>query len=320
MHQMTKNEIDRATTRLAARQYGVISRAQASALGAGRSAIAVRLDRGRWTAVYPGVYRVGGAPASWRQTLMAATLASGGAASHAAAAALWSLPSYPERPVEVIVARGGRRSSLFVVHRAGNLIAGDQVRIGPIPVTTAVRTLIDLCATTAEHRLAAALDDAIRRGLLTTQRLLKRIEMLGRGHAGLRVLRDLAADRAGMDAVPQSVLESAMLALLRAAGLPDPHLQYPIGRAIVDFAYPDARLVIEVDGYRWHGADPDRWQRDLSRQNDLIAAGWRVIRFTWDDVSTRADRVAWSVAGMLQEVLVRPIGGARDRGFSRDDV
>lgn len=298
---MAKNEIDHATTRLARRQYGVVSRAQASALGAGRSAIAVRLDRGRWTAVYPGVYRVGGAPVSWRQTLMAATLSCpGSAVSHAAAAALWTLPSYPERPVEVIVGRGSRRSSLFVVHRVTNLIAGDLVRIGPIPVTIAARTLIDLCATTAEDRLAAALDDSIRRGLLTPERLLKRIEMLGRGHAGLRVLRDIALDRAGMKAVPQSVLESAALALLRSSGLPEPHLQYRIGRAIVDFAYPDARLAIEMDGYRWHGADRARWRGDLARQTKLTASGWTVIRFTWEDITTRPDFVAQTIAAMLQ--------------------
>lgn len=299
---MTKNEVDRGVWRLATRQFGVISRSQAIGLGASPRVITVRLQSGLWQVLYPRVYRVAGVPPSWRQTLMAATLTcEGSAVSHAAAAALWTLPGYPERPVEVIVARGGSRSTLFSVHRAGNLIAGDLVRVGPIPVTTAARTLIDLSASTAERRLEAALDDGVRRGLLTPERLLKRIEMLGRGYAGLRTLRAIAADRAGLNDVPKSVLESTMLALLRAHGLPDPCLQYPIGRAIVDFAYPKAWLVIEVDGHRWHGADRDRWQGDLLRQNDLIAAGWCVIRFTWEDVTTRPDRVARTVQAMLRE-------------------
>jgi very-short-patch-repair endonuclease len=53
--------------------------------------------------------------------------------------------------------------------------------------------------------------------------------------------------------------------------------------ARVDFAYPQARLAIEVDGYRWHSGRA-RWQRDLQRRNRLIALGWRVLHATSEDI------------------------------------
>ncbi|HVL91095.1 MAG TPA: type IV toxin-antitoxin system AbiEi family antitoxin domain-containing protein [Actinomycetota bacterium] len=298
---MTTNDIDGRVARLAARQFGVMSRAQVMATGMSPGMIKVRLRTERWHEMYQGVYRVAGVPGSWRQRLMAATLAcDGSGVSHEPAAALWALPSFPEQAIAVIVPRGGRRSTQFVVHRATNLIAGDIVRLGPIPVTSAVRTFIDICATVSGARIEAALDDAIRRGLLTAQRLVRRIDVLGRGRAGIRALRELALDRATLETVPQTVLESIMLSLVRAAGLPDPCLQHSIGRWFADFAYPDARLVVEVDGFRWHGADRGRWQSDLARQNELIAAGWRVVRFTWDDVTRRPAGVAATLRRMLQ--------------------
>ena len=69
--------------------------------------------------------------------------------------------------------------------------------------------------------------------------------------------------------------------LLRAAGLPEPEVQYPIrdgARVVarVDFAYPEMRLAIEVDGYRWHGGR-SAWARDLNRGNNIAARSWRTL-------------------------------------------
>jgi very-short-patch-repair endonuclease len=56
--------------------------------------------------------------------------------------------------------------------------------------------------------------------------------------------------------------------------------------AVVDFAYPDRRIAIEVDGYRWH-AGRRRWERDLARRNALTALGWRVLHVTAADIEQR---------------------------------
>ena len=47
----------------------------------------------------------------------------------------------------------------------------------------------------------------------------------------------------------------------------------------IDLAYPELRLAIECDGFRWHAQRSD-WDADRRRQNDLVAQGWRVLRLT----------------------------------------
>jgi very-short-patch-repair endonuclease len=79
------------------------------------------------------------------------------------------------------------------------------------------------------------------------------------------------------------------------AGLPKPAIQHEIrdrGRlvAIVDFAYPDVRLAIEADGYRWHSGRA-RWRTDLQRRNAVTALGWRIVHVTWEDLERTPDEL-----------------------------
>ena len=87
------------------------------------------------------------------------------------------------------------------------------------------------------------------------------------------------------------MLELRLIRLLRRSGLPEPVSQYSLRRrqkvvARVDLAYPEIRLAIEADGYRYHGGPAD-WRRDLARRNELTGLGWRIIHVTWDDVTRR---------------------------------
>jgi very-short-patch-repair endonuclease len=93
---------------------------------------------------------------------------------------------------------------------------------------------------------------------------------------------------------------------VRRAGLPRPASQYEVSTrgqfvARVDFAYPDSRLAIEIDGDRWHSGRTAR-QRDNTRQNRLVAAGWVPLRFSWSDIN---DRSAF-VVEQLRAALARP--------------
>jgi very-short-patch-repair endonuclease len=60
------------------------------------------------------------------------------------------------------------------------------------------------------------------------------------------------------------------------------------------FAYPQARLAIETDGYGYHSGRR-RWQHDLARRNAITLLGWRVIHVTWDDLVRRPDAVIATV-------------------------
>ena len=128
-------------------------------------------------------------------------------------------------------------------------------------------------------------------------------ELGGKGRPGSGVLRALLEERDHCTTRLESELEARMLRLLRRAGLPEPETQYVILDAgcfvrRVDFAYPVHLLAIETFGYRWHSARGD-WQRDLERGNDLQRLGWRELRFSWDDVTSRERHVVALVRDSL---------------------
>ena len=94
-----------------------------------------------------------------------------------------------------------------------------------------------------------------------------------------------------------------MLEIIRVSGLPEPVLQHRPewlkhvnGR--VDLAYPDSRLVIEGDSREWHG-DEYTFQADRVRDNIAQLAGWRILRFTWYDITQRPDYVITSIRRAL---------------------
>ena len=100
-----------------------------------------------------------------------------------------------------------------------------------------------------------------------------------------------------------SILEIEFLQLTRNFKLPPAESQFPVevrpGLTIhIDFAYPAEKLAIEIDSVRWHtGVRAIHW--DLERQNLLVALGWRVLRFEWNDVLFRPEWVAAQVAAAL---------------------
>jgi very-short-patch-repair endonuclease len=284
-----------ACDRLDSRQHGVLARHQAIELGMTPRMIEWRVASGRWRPVHPGAYVLAGSPGTWRQAVMAAVLwgGPGSVASHRTAAVLWNLDGISAADIEITTTRN-IRSPKVIVHRTTGLARADVTTIATVPVTNPTRTLIDLALKIDDVALETALDDALSRDLTRLPRLNWRIGQLSSvRYKGLRVLRDLVAARDPRQAVPESVLETRLLQLLRSTGVPEPITQYQIvenGKPIarVDFAYPHVLLAIEADGYRYH-ARKGRWQADLKKRSALASLGWRLIVVTWDDV-TRAHR------------------------------
>lgn len=276
-----KPDVDRGVARVAASQHGLVSRAQALAAGASVDMIRGRVEAGRWVAVASGVYRVAGTPATWRQQALAAVLVSGRGAvvSHGSAAVLHGIDGFRPGPVHVTVGGTSARNRLARVHRTGSLDPSDVTRIDHIAVTRPARTLVDLAGLVPTARLAAAVDDALVRRLVTLDGLLSRVDSGAhfRGRAALATV--LAAWTPGP--LAGSGAEMGLVRLLRAAGLPPPVRQHEVkagGRFVarVDLAYPAARLAIELDSFRWH-AGQAAFHRDRDRLNRLEAAGWRVL-------------------------------------------
>ena len=127
-------------------------------------------------------------------------------------------------------------------------------------------------------------------GLVELQELHEALASVhGRGAGRLRAVAQMVDPLAG------SVLET-LLRIVLAILSPPPITQYAVydrhGQLVarVDFCFLAARLVVEADGYAFH-SDRIAFRRDRDRLNDLERLGWRVLRFTWEDVVQRPDHV-----------------------------
>jgi very-short-patch-repair endonuclease len=285
-------------------QHGLVSREQALRVGLSDVVLHDWVGHGRLERVHAGVYRVGGAPRRWEQEVMAAVLAGDGVASHRCAAHLWGL--HDDNRVEVTVPRERRaRANGVVVHRSKDLVGRHCTRRTGIPVTTPMRTLVDLGAVVGDEQVADALERALIARVCSVAAVERALDDVARkGRRGAGVIRRVLDERALGRARPEGLLEARLARVLREHGLPAPAFQHHVrvrGRLVarVDFAYPDVLLAIEVDGFEVH-ATPAAMQADLERQNRLVAAGWTVLRFTWLDVVRRP---AW-VAAQIKAVLL----------------
>jgi hypothetical protein len=222
---------DRAVARLARSQRGVVTTAQLAAAGLGRNAVAHRLANGRLTRVLRGVYRVGPVAAPYSAE-MAALLATDGVLSHHSAATVWGIRPPHEGPVHVTVARQARSRDGLRVHRSASLNAA--VHNG-LHLTPPARTLNDLVPALSRTDLERAAEEAVIRGLVTAQEVPRRCAV------GLE------------PGLTRSEAERRLKRLIHAARLPRPVTNVKVAGWEVDVFWPAARLVVEVDGYAYHG-------------------------------------------------------------------
>jgi len=292
--------MDDAIGRLAERQHGVFLRAQAQAVGLTPAAVQHRLDVGRWELVRSGVYRIPGSPRTWEQRLLAVVLGAGAGAvaSHRTAAALWGLAGFRrDDAFDITTPRGRRpRHPSGRLHRSLHLPQAHVGTVSGIPVTRPPRTLVDLAGVLPPGRTERAVDNALAMGLLTTRELRAVTADLKRpGRPGIALMSRLLDDRGGGYIAPASELEARYLALTRSAGLPEPVRQHDIGdgrdrMGRTDYAYPDVRLLVELDS-RCHHLSKLDFEADRARDNRRVAAGWRPVRFTWKMVTATPGEV-----------------------------
>lgn len=293
---------------LAAASGGVVSVRQAVSAGILRQAVEHEVAVGRLLAMHPGVYRSAGTPPSHRLDVLAAVTAAGPAAvvSHRSAACLHGLPAGSVDVVEITVPHHLRPRLRGVdVHRSLRLPDSHRRRIDGLPVTSVERTLADIGAVVRTEAVRRSAETAVVRRLTTVERLLGFVDDNGqRGRTGIGALRSVLEDWLLSERPPDSELEIAFGRLVNRLGLPAPRYQFEViddhGRFVarLDAGWPEHRLAVEIDGFSAHGS-PSSMQRDLTRQNRLVALGWTVLRFTWHDVVRRPDHVAGQIATLL---------------------
>lgn len=296
-----RRRVERRVAALASRQHGVITRAQLLAAGLGAGAIDHRVRNGRLQLLHRGIYLAGHATPTWRAREIAAVLACGAAVlSHRSAACFWEALPYPaasSTAVDVTVTRRGPESKPGIrVHRARTLARRDYAIHDEIPVTTPPRTVLDLAVSDLPGEVERALGEMLARRRLSERQLRDQLAR-NPGRQGAGVLRALI-DLDGGPAASRSEAERRLLRLVRAAGLPIPEANVRVGGFEVDFIWRQQRLVVEVDGYRFHSSR-SRFEDDRKRDASLAALGYTVLRVTWRQLTREPEAVVARLAAAL---------------------
>lgn len=100
---------------------------------------------------------------------------------------------------------------------------------------------------------------------------------------------------------PDSVLEAKCARVFRRAGLEQWMFHARLLHYEVDFCFPAERVVVEVDGWTFHGADSTRWNRDKERDLDLEAEGWHIIHLTWQMIVREPERAVRRLRAALEK-------------------
>jgi very-short-patch-repair endonuclease len=280
--------MDEALGKLARRQWGVFTRAQAVENGATKWTVRRRLAQSKWLEVARGVYRFPGGNASWQQKVLASTLSiSGAMASHRTAAYLWGLECLNGAPalIDVAVAFGtSRRLTLARVHVTRRLPSKPVLRDG-IATTPLARTLIDLGDVLSEEMLFVAFDSARRKFRNIIPELEKELTAGGPGRRKTEVLAAMVERSKGEPPTGSPFEARTAFKLDRRRGLLKPTRQHHIydenGNFIarVDFAWIQQRVVIQCDSRKWH-LTAVAFEKDLLQRRQLESNGWRVLHVT----------------------------------------
>lgn len=272
---------DETLARVASRQHGVATRRELLAAGLTVAEIKSRIQAGSLIRVHRGVYRVGHAAPSVEARYMAAVKACGDRALLAGRAAGYLHCLFRgEAPRPEVLTRGPRHVDGITTHRRrARDDEADATVVRGIPATCVARTIVDLAAELTPAQLARTVHQAM---------VVHRVEpddveaILSRRHnwPGCRALRAVLW---GETPVTLSRLESRFLQRLKEGGLPRPDCNHPAGGRFVDCRWPDHRLTVELDSYRYHRTR-HAWEQDRKREREARARGDDFRRFSYDDV------------------------------------
>lgn len=306
MEGSTQQSISKRAWELVDQQHGVVARQQLLELGLSSRAIERRVARGRLHPVMRGIYAVGRPDLSQRGRWMAAVLSCGPRAllSHRSAAALWGFADEIGRRIDVTVSgTSDRRRPGIHLYRRVAIHPSDRREHDGIPVTSPIRTLLDLAARQTRVSLERAVNEADKRDLVDPETLRTALDRY-RGERGVARLRTLL-DR-GTFRLSDSALEILFRPLARAAGLPEQQTKQMVNGFEVDFFWPALGLVVETDGLRYHRT-PAQQNRALLRDQAHTAAGMTALRFSHSQVKFEPGYVRSRLA-----TVARRLGGSRE--------
>ena len=176
-----------------------------------------------------------------------------------------------------------RRRGALIIHRSALLDAD---------VTVKDRIRVNLADVLPRRQLERAFDEAAYLRLALADLAPRH------GRRGSGVLGTVLEKHAPGSTRTRSELEERLLSLCNRFRLPPPEVNTTVNGYEVDFLWRDSRLVVEVDGWAAHGTRA-AFERDRRRDADLLAAGWRVLRISWERLRSEPRWVAERLAEVL---------------------
>ena len=279
---------------MAERQHGAVALTQLVECGLSSSAVRNWVSRGRLHPLHRGVYALGRPDLPARGRWIAAILACGPGAclSHASAAALHGIRASAATKPDVTLTRLSSLTHPRIrIHRRSALTAADVTTVDGIAVTSIARTLLDLASLRfiTPSQLERACEQAVILELFD-MRAMSELLRRSRGARGVRKLRAVLASGDLGEDIPASGLERRYRDLCAEAGLPKPEINRWLllgdDYIQVDFLWRKQRVVIEVDGRRYHSTG---WQRarDSHRDELLDRHRFRHARVSEDEIEHR---------------------------------
>jgi very-short-patch-repair endonuclease len=175
------------------------------------------------------------------------------------------------------------------VHQIDDLLPHHITFVRNLPMSTPARCVVELAATQPARSIGIVADDLVRARKTTYAQIARVFREVQRpGKPGMLKIAEVLDERADGFVPPASELERALFEALAAGGLPAPQRQVPLPgrgrvRGIADGAYQDTKIVLEVDGRRWH-ARVEAARRDRERDVQVVRAGWVPMRFVYEQV------------------------------------
>lgn len=289
-------------------QFRIVSRRQLLEADFSERQLEHYLGQGALCPIFQATYSIGGPVESWRAAWMAAVLAAGSGAMLAggAAASLWGLSNRRSSVVDVVRSHGknrmedsspasGRKLKLRIWRR--DFLPRRPDWVNRIPVLPVPELLIESAAFLPRKELGFLVSAASQKKHLDESTVARMLEQ-GKGRKGIKKLRHELRYWDSEMRQALSVLETMFIQICRRYGIEVPQTNRYVCGLMVDFLWAELRVVVEVDGYEFHG-DRIAFERDHGRGAILMRAGYLRLAFTWRQIVERPEEVVQAVIAAL---------------------
>jgi len=289
---------------------GIINAAKLAALGCSERNIGTLVDRGELVTMLPGVFRSAQWPCN-RDQMLGAICARNAAAiiGFTTAGQEWTYRRMTDPLFHVLITHGcSPEMDGVVVHRCRRIDPVDIVRRPDgIRLTSPPRTIFDSADMIGSEATASVIEQVLNEKRVTFQTLTDTVQRLYHpNRPGSRTMLAVIRSRPAWQRALQSDLEVRVIEEMVRQGLTPPVPQCPMtlpgGRDIViDFAWPGAKLAVEVDHPAWHDGAADS-HADKGRDRKLTTIGWTTTRITEIDVNRRLRDAVTDIGHILERL------------------